>query len=392
MRANSYSSWLSVIVLSLAAVIFVTAELLPIGILHEIGDTYKKPVGTIGLIVTGYACVVGISAIFSTSLFINIERKKLLLILLISFGISNFIVAYAPSISILYIGRVIGAFSHGLFWSIIGPLAVRLVPGGGKARATSFVFGGIAIATVAVVPLGTFFSQKIGWKQSFFAIGLTSLIIAAIIIIIMPKLKQSVEQNRVSLIKLISRPYLRRTFPVTTLALCGHFCALTYIGPILETRVGIMHAQLPVYLLCFGIFGVLGNIIAGFLKDNMLVLMTRITLGSMAISVFGTAFISTNSPILAYVFVAIWGLGICLLTVTLQSLILKLAPDAGDKASSIHVAMFNAGIGFGALIGGLLINNFGSEITAAVGGTLLFLSLLILLPHVETKTPYEVNI
>ncbi|NHB93855.1 hypothetical protein [Photorhabdus cinerea] len=79
MRENSYSSWLSVIVLSLAAVIFVTAELLPIGILHEIGDTYKKSVGTIGLIVTGYAWVVGISAIFSTSLFINIERKKLLL-------------------------------------------------------------------------------------------------------------------------------------------------------------------------------------------------------------------------------------------------------------------------------------------------------------------------
>ncbi|MCG3461466.1 MFS transporter [Xenorhabdus bovienii] len=377
------TSWFSIIILSLAAIIFVTAELLPIGVLHEIGNTYNKSAGNIGLIVTGYAWVVALSAISATSFFMKVEKKKLVIGILLAFSISNLIVSFAPNLFWLYIGRVIGAFFHGVFWSIVGPLAVRLVPDSGKAKATSLVFGGIAIASVAVVPIATFVSQNIGWRLSFISLAIMGLLITIAALFSMPKVHQADASKKIAIKEIITQPYLRRTFPVTALALSGNYCAFTYISPLLENRAGISHEQLPFFLLLFGMFGVIGNIISGFITDSKLVAATRTVLAIMIISVIGIGYFSEDNLALTYSFIAIWGIGICLLTVTLQSLVLNLATGTGEQASSVHVAMFNTGIGTGAFIGGILIDRFNTETTALTGGILLTIAFVILIPQIK---------
>ncbi|MDE1473661.1 MFS transporter [Xenorhabdus bovienii] len=377
------TSWFSIIILSLAAIIFVTAELLPIGVLHEIGNTYNKSAGNIGLIVTGYAWVVALSAISATSFFMKVEKKKLVIGILLAFSISNLIVSFAPNLFWLYIGRVIGAFFHGVFWSIVGPLAVRLVPDSGKAKATSLVFGGIAIASVAVVPIATFVSQNIGWRLSFISLAIMGLLITIAALFSMPKVHQADASKKIAIKEIITQPYLRRTFPVTALALSGNYCAFTYISPLLENRAGISHEQLPFFLLLFGMFGLIGNIISGFITDSKLVAATRTVLAIMIVSVIGIGYFSEDNLALTYSFVAMWGIGICLLTVTLQSLVLNLATGTGEQASSVHVAMFNTGIGTGAFIGGILIDRFNTETTALIGGILLIIAFVILIPQIK---------
>ncbi|WJV56169.1 MFS transporter [Prodigiosinella aquatilis] len=366
--------------LSLAAIVFVTAELLPIGVLTEIGETYNESAGSIGLIVTGYAWVVAISAVFITSLLIGVERKRLLLILLLAFSISNLIVSQTSDLFVLYFGRIIGAFAHGVFWSIVGPMAVKIVPQGGKSRAMAIVFGGIAIASVIAVPLGTFISQKVGWQLAFLWLAISSLMIMLVIIYTMPTMQLEKNDKDTSLLGLLTRPYLRRLFPVTALAICGHFCAFTYIGPILEDAVYISHDHLPLFLLSFGIFGVIGNVSSGLIPDKKLVFFTLFSFVLMVISIVLLTYFSKNRVILSYLFFGLWGMGICLITVTLQSIVLNLAPDAGARASSIHVAMFNTGIGSGAFIGGVIINYWGAGITAIAGSVLFLVAFFILLP------------
>ncbi|MFC0226940.1 MFS transporter [Serratia aquatilis] len=374
--------WFAIMVLSLSAIIFVTAELLPIGVLQEIGDTYQQPVGKIGLIITGYAWVVAFSAVFVTSLFLKIERRILIIILLISFGLSNIIVSLSPNLTVLYIGRVIGAFSHGIFWSIVGPLAVRLSSEGGKAKATALVFGGIAIASVGVVPLATLVSQRIGWELSFFILGLSALVISIFVRLSMPVVQHDKAQKTTSLMRVITQPYLRRTFPVTALALCGNYCAFTYIGPLVETQIGISHAKFPLFLLLFGVAGVVGNFISGFVSDRNLVLATRITLLLMALSVGSMGLLTDISLVAGIFMMALWGAGICIITVTLQSLVLNLAEDSGERPSSVHVAMFNIGIGSGAFLGGVLLDGFNIATVALTASGLMLLALVLLLPKI----------
>ncbi|CDM90917.1 membrane protein of unknown function [Xenorhabdus bovienii] len=278
---------------------------------------------------------------------------------------------------------MIGAFFHGVFWSIVGPLAVKLVPDSGKAKATSLVFGGIAIASVAVVPIATFVSQNIGWRLSFISLTIMGLLITIAALFSMPKVHQADASKKIAIKEIITQPYLRRTFPVTALALSGNYCAFTYISPLLENRAGISHEQLPFFLLLFGMFGVIGNIISGFITDSRLVAATRAILAVLIISVIGIGYFSEGNVALTYSFIAMWGIGICLLTVTLQSLVLNLATDTGERASSVHVAMFNTGIGSGAFIGGILIDRFNTETTALTGGILLTIAFVILIPQIK---------
>lgn len=45
----------------------------------------------------------------------------------------------------------------------------------------------------------------------------------------------------ISLKKVITRPYLCRTYPVTALAICGNYCAFTYIRLLIEKQAGYSH-------------------------------------------------------------------------------------------------------------------------------------------------------
>lgn len=370
------ADWVSVGLLAVAALVFVTAELLPVGILREIGDSFGQSVGLVGLMVTGYGWTVALSAILVTSWLAPMERKRLLLFLLSVFALSNLLVAVAPSLPMLLAARVLGALSHGVFWSTVGSLAVRLAQHGGKARATSLVFGGIAIATVAAVPAGTYLAQHLGWRPTFLTLATMSQTLVVLMALRLPRLVSQSGQRRPSLRALRGHSALLRTFPATALALTGHFCAFTYIGPILENIAAVPHVALPFYLLVFGVAGIAGNALASRVSDQRLHQCICVTLAAMAAAVIGTLLLKPGADILALALVLVWGAGICLLTVSLQSRVLSLAPTtAVDTASSIHVAMFNTGIGSGAMLGGLLIDRLPASAAAVLGGLALLLSL-----------------
>lgn len=375
------AQWFSVFILAIAAAIFVTAELLPVGILSEIGVSFHQPIGKVGLMVTGYAWTVALSAFLITSWLAPLERRALLLAIMLIFFVANLLVAFSPSLSWLFIARVIGAFSHGVFWSIVGPLSIRLVENMAKAKATAIVFGGMAVASIFAVPIGTLLAQSLGWRSAFISIAAISLLIAIAIMLQFPRLHG--ENKNYSYIKklpiLLNNSLLKRLFPATALALTGHFCAFTYISALLEKRMGIDEQRLPLYLFLFGISGVVGNAFSGMLSDRVLRHACQLTLLSMAIVLMLMSYLQGGTTFFVICLVVIWGMGMCLLTVTLQSLILTVPQSIAGAASAMHVSMFNIGIGAGALLGGYCIDNLSVQLVALVGSFALFASTIIML-------------
>lgn len=375
------TQWFSILILAIAAAIFVTAELLPVGILLEVGTSFHQPIGKVGLMVTGYAWTVAISALLITSWLASLERRALLLVIMLIFSIANLLVAFSPSLLWLFIARVIGAFSHGVFWSIVGPLSIRLVGNTAKAKATSIVFGGMAVASIFAVPIGILLAQSLGWRSAFISIAAISLLIAIAIILKFPRLQG--ENKSHSYVKqmpiLLKHPLLQRVFPATALALTGHFCAFTYISALLEKRIGIDEQQLPFYLFLFGISGVIGNAFSGMLADRMLRHTGQLTMLMMAIVLILMSYFQGGMIFLLVCLVAIWGMSMCLLTVTLQSLILTVPQSIAGAASAMHVSMFNIGIGTGALLGGYCIDNLPVQAVALTGSFSLFVSAIIMM-------------
>ncbi len=372
--SDNGAHWFSILVLMTIAIVFVTAEIIPVGMLNEISLSFHQPVGRVGLIVTGYAWAVAISAVVITSWLSAQERRKLLLIVTFLFSFANLLVALAPSLTFLFIARVIGAFSHGVFWSIVGPLCVRLAGKTSKARATAVVFGGIAIATVVMVPIGTLLSQLLSWRFVFASISGLSFLLALALAWGFKKMPGKAHDYLRQLPLLLQYPLLRRLFPATALALMGHFCAFTYIAVLLERDIGIDHSYLALYLFLFGIAGVVGNILVSYIKDSKLNATCFWVILCMALVIILCVRLPLYSFYTAAMLVSIWGASICILTVTLQSLILTVPEKIVDAASTVHVSMFNAGIGSGALIGGLIVDYFPLNAVAWVGGVALLIS------------------
>src|SRR5690606_37464203 len=72
--------------------------------------------------------------------------------------------------SIMLLGRIVAALCHGAFFGVGGVVATQMVKESQQASAIALMFGGLTVATVAGVPLGTFLGQQLGCPATFWAI------------------------------------------------------------------------------------------------------------------------------------------------------------------------------------------------------------------------------
>lgn len=137
-------AWLAVAGLALGVFSFVTTETLPIGLLPSIADGTSVSLGTAGFLVTGFAALAAVTAAPLTALTGRVDRKWLLVALMVLYIAGNLMAAVVDGYALLLTARLIVALAHGVFWSIAVSIAVRLVPERHAVRATSVVLGGIS--------------------------------------------------------------------------------------------------------------------------------------------------------------------------------------------------------------------------------------------------------
>ena len=128
-----FKAWIPTIGLAFAAFVFNTSEFLPVGLLPNIAESIHESVSKTGLIITVYAWVVSLLSLPLTILTAKLERRRLLLWLIVIFALSHFVVLWADTFEKLMGARVCVAVTHSIFWSIMTPLAARVAPFGKQA-------------------------------------------------------------------------------------------------------------------------------------------------------------------------------------------------------------------------------------------------------------------
>src|ERR1700678_840875 len=104
------------LILSLSVFAAVTTEIAPVGLLPAIGHAFGVAESTAGLLVSLYAGLVAGPAGPRTPATRRVPGKRLLLIALGSYTVSNVISALAPSFALLAAGRAVGGVTHALFF------------------------------------------------------------------------------------------------------------------------------------------------------------------------------------------------------------------------------------------------------------------------------------
>jgi MFS transporter, DHA1 family, inner membrane transport protein len=352
-----------------------TTEFVPVGLLSTISGDLGISITLAGLLISGYAMGVAIGAPVLTALTSKMNRKSLLMSLMVLFIIGNSVAAMSTSFALLLAARFITAFSHGIFFSIGSTIAADLVPENKRASAIAFMFTGLTVATVTGVPLGTFIGQIFGWRATFWGVALLGIIgIIASAILIPAHLKQAPASKFSEQLKILNSGKLLLAFSITALGYGGTFVAFTYLTPLLEEVTGFSAKWVSIILLVYGVAVAIGNVFGGKAsdKDPLKALFWMFTLQAI---ILGLLTFAAPFKILGLIVIFLMGLFAFMNVPGLQILVVNLAekyvPSAVNVASALNIAAFNIGIAIGSFAGGLIVDSIGLIHTPWIGGVMV---------------------
>ena len=368
--------WVPVFSLALAAFIFVTTEVLPIGLLPEIAKDLGETEAFTGLLVAFYAWAVALLSLPLTALTARLERRKLLMGLFGVFIAGHVLSALAPNFATLMIARICIANAHAVFWAIATPIVVRITPPAMKARGIAIVIVGSSLATVLGVPFSTVVGQHFGWRAAFLLIGAVAACIAFILWRLLPPLVAKDTGSFKSVPGLFRNKELALLYLQTMLAVTGYFLAYTYLAPLLIQIGGFSDKAVPLFLLLMGLSGICGSLFAtklAALKTKLVFILPSfvIFLCLMALDV-SLVHLVTIVPICI-----LWGGSMAVLGLLFQSKVLEIASHSADIATSIYSGIFNVGIGSGAFIGSLVFNRLGLHMTGYAAAVFFLATVLV---------------
>ncbi|WP_058960925.1 MFS transporter [Type-E symbiont of Plautia stali] len=380
-NSTSSRTWLAVIALGVSAFSIVTSELAPVGMLSSLAaDLHQTEAGT-GRVVMAYGWVAAVAALLSGAIPTTISRKGLLVGLMLILALSCMAATHATTMNTFMSARMVGALAHGAFWALIGTVAAQLVPVEKLGLATSVVFGGVSAASVLGVPLSSLIADLSGWRTAFMAISMLSLATACALLWTLPGLKAPGTLSVSIYYRIVKNPILLSLYAATACIITAHFAAFTYLEPLLTKELSVPSTSVSLLLLVSGLSGLGGNIVAGKLIDLHLkkLIIGSLILSSLSMSVLGMPFIASLPVTMTGTLLAIWGAGIAIVFVGLQTWLLRSAADATQPASAIYVAIFNAAIGTGALVGGMLLSAVGLKEMVLVASGIILASVVLVI-------------
>lgn len=368
---------LAVVAVMMGIFAIVTTEIMPIGLLTPMADSFGVSDGAAGWMMTLPGLVAAVAAPVVTVATGRIDRRTMLCALILLLAVADLLAATAPHYGVVLFSRVLVGLTIGGFWSIGAGLAVRLVRAESVGRATAVIFTGVPLGSVLGVPLGSFVGHAAGWRASFALLGALTAVVLVALLVLLPPLP-AVRQTSTGVLRGLFRVRaIRIGLAATVLVVIAHFGTYTYVEPFLRQVTGVPAGAVGVLLLAYGAAGIAGNFLAGPLLGRSLrgTYLTATLLLSGAVwllPLLGRWDLGASGLLL------LWGLAYGAVPVCAQSWLARSAPHAPEAATVLFTSSFQAAISAGALLGGLTVDAASLSTVMLCGGALALLAALTL--------------
>lgn len=363
-------SWLALLSATFACFIIVTGEFLAIGVLNNIAEDFQISAGTAGLTVTATSIAGMISALLIPIYTKTMDRRFILLALIVLMMIANLITAFSNNFNIVLLGRFALGIALGGFWGVAAGLVLRLAPQTlSTSMAITIFFSAVTLVTVLGVPIGSWLANHYGWRLPYIVLAVLGGVALIAQYLSLPSLKPSSTLQWKELMLMPMHPIARKGLILFVLIFLAHFSAYNYFTAFFKQAAGFSDAQISGLLLVFGVASVVGNLLAGYLgKINV-----RYNFAAMALLltiVFLTFAIINIGLVYAVLLIILWGIAAGMVPSSINIWMYIHVPHLTEKGSALITFMFLILITIGSLMGGFLMDKFN--------GTILMASMLII--------------
>ncbi len=361
-----------------------------IGLIPQIAEQFNVSTSTAGWLVSAFAIGIAISGPITPLLLSKVERKKVMLTVLIIFIISNIITLVTTHFSILLIARIIPAIFHPVYIALAFSVAADSVSTEDEPKAVARVFIGVSAGMVVGVPIVNFLAQHYNLYAALAFFVIINMIVLLLTIFFIPKMPAKKAVTYGTQLRVLKRPLTWISIMVSILFNAAIFGVYTYLTDFLNIVTEATGYFVSIILFLYGISNILGNIIAGKLLAS--IPQKAIYTLPVALILAYFAIFALGSHVIPMLFLSIlWGTLAGISANVTQFVITSAAPDAPDLSNGIFLSAVNTGTTIGAFFGGLFIANLGSKYVIMVGILTCILNILfIILRHRQFNVIKEI--
>lgn len=377
------SGALLVFILTAGVFGIINTEMGVIGILPLIAEHFHVTVPEAGWTVSIFALVVAISAPIMPLLFSGINRKKVMLLALGVFTLSNIISMLTSNFTILLIARALPAFLHPVYVSMAFTVAAASVSKEKAPKAVAKVFIGVSAGMVLGVPVTSYIASEVSFTMGMMFFTVVNALVFVATLLFVPSMPVKEKLSYGAQLNVLKKKIVWCSIIAVTLINGALFGFFSYMSDYLRTVTEVSYSVISILLLIYGLANIIGNVIAGKqLATNPIRSMIFIPFALftfyICIFILGEWLAAMTVIILILGILAGYGQN------TMQYMITEAAPEAPDFANGLFLLSANLGTTVGAAACGAFITFFDTRYS--VIGSLLFLAVSIVFVVLRIRT------
>lgn len=377
------SGALLVFILTAGVFGIINTEMGVIGILPLIAEHFHVTVPEAGWTVSIFALVVAISAPIMPLLFSGINRKKVMLLALGVFTLSNIISMLTSNFTILLIARALPAFLHPVYVSMAFTVAAASVSKEKAPKAVAKVFIGVSAGMVLGVPVTSYIASEVSFTMGMMFFTVVNALVFVATLLFVPSMPVKEKLSYGAQLNVLKKKIIWYSIMAVTLINGALFGFFSYMSDYLRTVTEVSYSVISILLMIYGLANITGNVIAGKqLATNPIRSMIFIpfALFTFYICIFILGEWLTAMTVIILILGILAGYG----QNTMQYMITEAAPEAPDFANGLFLLSANLGTTVGAAACGAFITFFDTRYS--VIGSLLFLAVSIVFVVLRIRT------
>ncbi|GAA2598282.1 MULTISPECIES: MFS transporter [Streptomyces] len=342
----------------LGAVAFLmgTSEFVISGLLPQISGALDVSVSSAGTLITAFAVGMMIGAPVMSMATQRLPRRSALIAALLVFAAGHVVGALSSSLGLALVGRFAAALGNGTFWAVGAVVATAAAGPAAGTRAMGVMVGGITLANIVGVPLGTAAGQLGGWQAPFWMLAALAVAAAAVVARRLPADTTRADTSLRAEATALKHPRLWLVYLAIALIQAGIMAAYSYVAPLLTDRAHLATAVVPLAMLGFGVGALAGTTVGGRLGDRRpyatLIPATALTSALLA----AITLWATNSVVAVVLVVLLGGAGFANNPIVVGEVV-RIAGADRSLPMALATSAFQVGIAAGSWLGGIALTS-----------------------------------